>query len=139
MFVNLHQMLESYSSLFKGLNDESLEVARKYEPQSALKTINNQMLNDSAKNKLKYIITESLEIRQTKSNSGVKESTNGTKVQGFSFHKKGTDHTKFKMPLSHFNGHNFWILKAVNLNRGRGRNFPSLTLINISNPCISHN
>lgn len=24
------------------------------------------------------------------------------------------------MPLSHFEGENFWILKATNLNRGRG-------------------
>jgi len=24
------------------------------------------------------------------------------------------------MPVSHFTGHNFWILKATHLNRGRG-------------------
>mmetsp|Transcript_28395 Transcript_28395/g.25122 ORF Transcript_28395/g.25122 Transcript_28395/m.25122 type:complete len:140 (+) Transcript_28395:14-433(+) len=29
-------------------------------------------------------------------------------------------YTKYEMPLSHFSGHNFWILKVTNLNRGRG-------------------
>jgi len=28
--------------------------------------------------------------------------------------------TKYEMPLSHFSGYNFWILKVTNLNRGRG-------------------
>ena len=31
-----------------------------------------------------------------------------------------THFTKHEMPLCHFTGHNFWLLKPTNLNRGRG-------------------
>lgn len=45
----------------------------------------------------------------------------GTKFKSFNFQKRGTSvYTRMKMPLSHCVGKNFWILKATNLNRGRG-------------------
>ena len=44
-----------------------------------------------------------------------------TKFKTFNFSKHSASHfTKFEMPVSHFAGQNFWILKATNLNRGRG-------------------
>ena len=50
-----------------------------------------------------------------------KNTSNVTKFKAFNFDKHhNTQHTKYTMPLSHFEGHNFWILKATNLNRGRG-------------------
>lgn len=44
-----------------------------------------------------------------------------TKFKTFNFQKHGNaQFTKYEMPLSHFAGQNFWIMKATNLNRGRG-------------------
>lgn len=49
------------------------------------------------------------------------KSDTSTKFKTFNFQKRANSHyTKFEMPLSHFAGYNFWILKATNLNRGRG-------------------
>ncbi|CAI2373825.1 unnamed protein product [Moneuplotes crassus] len=45
----------------------------------------------------------------------------GTKFKRFNFQRRGKcRHTRHEMPLSHSVGKNFWILKATNLNRGRG-------------------
>lgn len=43
-----------------------------------------------------------------------------TKAYNFNFSKGLSMYSKLEMPLSHFEGKNFWILKATNLNRGRG-------------------
>jgi hypothetical protein len=56
-----------------------------------------------------------------KSKSSKKNNEKGTKFKTFNFQKRPNAHfTQYEMPLSHFTGHNFWILKATNLNRGRG-------------------
>ena len=50
-----------------------------------------------------------------------KKQNNVTKFKTFNFDKRGSkQYTKQTMPLSHFAGHNMWMLKATNLNRGRG-------------------
>lgn len=72
-----------------------------------------------------YIIDESiLNINLYKSHQWIpksKDNGSGTKFKLFNFQKRGTSyHTRFEMPISHCAGHNFWILKATNLNRGRG-------------------
>lgn len=45
----------------------------------------------------------------------------GQKLKGASApHKKAVEHNRHSMPLCHFVGHNIWLLKPTNLNRGRG-------------------
>lgn len=41
-----------------------------------------------------------------------------TKFKSFNFEKR--NHMKLTCPLSHFDGHNLWLLKPTHLNRGRG-------------------
>lgn len=58
-------------------------------------------------------------IKSGKSKSDKNSTT--TKFKAFNFQKHSLSNvTKFEMPMSHFTGQNFWILKATNLNRGRG-------------------
>ena len=53
--------------------------------------------------------------------SSSKQKNNFTRFKAFNFDKRGSkSYTKQTMPLSHFAGHNMWMLKATNLNRGRG-------------------
>lgn len=71
------------------------------------------------------ILDESiLNVNLSKANmpmSNAKSSNLGTKFKTFNFQKRGSSFsTKLEMPLSHCAGYNFWILKATNLNRGRG-------------------
>lgn len=42
----------------------------------------------------------------------------GTKFRQFNFEKR--QFTKYSCPMSHFDGHNLWLLKPTHLNRGRG-------------------
>lgn len=59
--------------------------------------------------------------KMVKSKSNKNKNEKGTKFKTFNFQKRPNAHfTQYEMPLSHFCGHNFWILKATNLNRGRG-------------------
>lgn len=50
----------------------------------------------------------------------VKDSSHvkSTKFKSFNFEKR--TFTKYNCPLSHFDGHNLWLLKPTHLNRGRG-------------------
>ena len=41
-----------------------------------------------------------------------------TKFKSFNFEKR--NHSRLTCPLSHFDGHNLWLLKPTHLNRGRG-------------------
>mmetsp|Transcript_6491 Transcript_6491/g.10437 ORF Transcript_6491/g.10437 Transcript_6491/m.10437 type:complete len:152 (-) Transcript_6491:1145-1600(-) len=41
-----------------------------------------------------------------------------TKFKSFNFEKRSF--TKYTCPVSHFEGHNLWLLKPTHLNRGRG-------------------
>lgn len=41
-----------------------------------------------------------------------------TKFKTFNFEKR--THTKYSMPVCHFEGYNLWLLKPTHLNRGRG-------------------
>lgn len=44
------------------------------------------------------------------------------------YERREANYTRYKMPLTHFIGHNLWLLKPANLNRGRGVHiFQSLT------------
>ena len=41
-----------------------------------------------------------------------------TKFKSFNFEKR--NHMRLTCPISHFDGHNLWLLKPTHLNRGRG-------------------
>lgn len=92
-------------------------------------------LFESSKNNLNKLFTnkevDDDEFKIKKGNLGVnlaksknaknKNDPTVTKFKAFNFQKRGNTHfTKYEMPLSHFAGQNFWIMKATNLNRGRG-------------------
>ena len=71
------------------------------------------------------IIDESIiNVNLIKSDIVSQTNKNGyaTKFKSFNFQRNQgkSGHTKLEMPMSHYIGKNFWILKATNLNRGRG-------------------
>lgn len=64
-----------------------------------------------------------------------------SKFLPFLYEKRGLiQHTHFSMPLSHFAGHNLWLLKPAGLNRGRGIHvFQTLeTLQEKLKSCLQH-
>ena len=117
-FVNTFSLLEYQKQNFsqadydKLLNDD----------EGTIQSINDHLDKFSCYSKSKIMVNESLESRYvTKQNMNMKDTTSLTRVQSFNFQKpKNSDFTQLTMPLSHFDSHNFWILKATNLNRGRG-------------------
>jgi len=49
------------------------------------------------------------------------EKVQPTRMLPITFDKRGSpQYTRYTMPLCHFAGHNLWLLKPTNLNRGRG-------------------
>lgn len=55
---------------------------------------------------------------QTVYKTPTKEINKNIKFKQFNFEKR--QFTKHSCPLSHFDGHNLWLLKPTHLNRGRG-------------------
>ena len=117
-FFNMFNLLEYQKQNFSQTDYDKLLT----NDEDNIQSINNQLNKFNSSSKSKIMVTESLESRHViKQNANIKDTMTLTKVQSFNFQKpKRSDYTQLSMPLSHFNSHNFWILKATNLNRGRG-------------------
>ena len=117
-FVNTFSLLEYQKQNFSQTDYDKLLT----DDEDIIQSINDQLNKFSSYSKPKIMVNELLESRYTtKQNTNLKDTMTITKIQSFNFHKpKRSDYTQLSMPLSHFNSHNFWILKATNLNRGRG-------------------
>eukprot|EP00826_Nyctotherus_ovalis_P022823 TRINITY_DN17623_c0_g1_i1.p1 TRINITY_DN17623_c0_g1~~TRINITY_DN17623_c0_g1_i1.p1 ORF type:complete len:259 (+),score=52.65 TRINITY_DN17623_c0_g1_i1:592-1368(+) len=53
------------------------------------------------------------------------EKMSGKPIKGLNcipvmYERREINYTRYRMPLTHFIGHNLWLLKSANLNRGRG-------------------
>lgn len=108
-FVTTFEMLEDNRNIFNKLE----QVNRENVSQLNHKICN--LMKD-----VKIVVSDNFEIKQTKINVPTsKNSLPLTKIESFNF-SKNKSYTKIKMPVSHYSGENFWILKATNLNRGRG-------------------
>ena len=104
-FTALSEFYNVYNTL-----EQSSKVIKKYDSENEysdcnkhVKLINNELYKSLQGSKLS------------------KDTSNISRFNSFTLNNKRTSaHTKMEMPLSHFSGNNFWILKATNLNRGRG-------------------
>ena len=79
-------------------------------------------INEKYKSSSDYFVSKKhLGVNLLKPSHKNKKDNAITKFKTFNFHKRGHSYfTKYEMPLSHYVGHNFWLLKPTNLNRGRG-------------------
>lgn len=104
-----YNALADFYNVFNTL-EQSSKVFKKYDSENDY--------SDSNRN-VKSINTELYKSLQGSKLS--KDTFNISRFNSFTLNnKRSSAHTKMEMPLSHFSGNNFWILKATNLNRGRG-------------------